>query len=87
MTFSTEIKSNDVFPLSSIGQGNKACTSSFYDKLPVKVGVAVAATIINLNSAVTLPPQPINNSSATTLGRQSPPSARLLSQSAITTSE
>ncbi|WP_373545612.1 hypothetical protein [Chamaesiphon sp.] len=78
MTFSTEIKSNDVFPLSATGQGNKAYTSSFYYRFPVQVGVVVAATIINLNSAVTLHPQPINHSSATTLEKQSSRIARTI---------
>lgn len=83
MTFITEIKLNDGFPSLATGKGSKAYTSSFYHRLPTQISIAVAATIIT--SAVTLPPQPINPSSATTLGIQSPHSERLLSQSAITT--
>jgi|GEM_PF-6049268 len=78
MTSSTEIKLNDVFPLSATGQDNKPYTSSFYYRIPVQVGVAVAATIINLNSTVTLHPQPINHSSATTLEKQSSHIARTI---------
>lgn len=83
MTFSTEIKLNDGFQSSVIRKGNKAYSSTFYHTLPAQISVAVAATIIT--SAVTLPPQPINPGSASTLGIQSPHSAKLLSQSAITT--
>jgi hypothetical protein len=85
MTFKTDIKfeTGSTFTdagTSAFSTGN-VYTSSLYNKLPARIGVAVVATIIT--SSVTLPPQPINASSATTLGIQSPRTTRLLSQAAI----
>ena len=87
MTFKTAIKfdTGSAFTdwgTSTFSTGN-FYTSSLYNKLPARIGVAVVATIIT--SSVTLPPQPINASSATTLGIQSPRTTRLLSQAAIAT--
>ena len=87
MTFNTSVK----FDIGSASTNTAAinfsidnvCTNNLYSKLPTRIGIAVAATIIT--SSVTLPPQPISTSSATTLGIQSPLATRLLSQSAITT--
>ena len=87
MTFNTSVK----FDIGSASTNTAAinfsidnvCTNNLYSKLPTRIGIAVAATIIT--SSVTLPPQPISTSSATTLGIQSPRATRLLSQSAITT--
>lgn len=87
MTFNTAIKfdTGSVFTdgVTNNFSTGRVCTSSLYNKLPARIGVAVAATIIT--SSVTLPPQPVSTGSATTLGIQSPRAIRLLSQSAITT--
>lgn len=87
MTFNTAMKFDtgsaftdtgaSIFPTSNVS------TNSRYNNLPARISVAFVATIIT--SSVTLPPQLVNSSSATTLGIQSPLAARLLSQSAITT--
>lgn len=88
MTFNTAIKFDTCSALADAGTstfstGNVYTTSSLYNKLPTRICIAVVATIIT--SSVTLPPQSISTSSATTLGIQSHRSTRLLSQSAITT--
>lgn len=87
MTFDTAIKSDSDSTFTDMGVNtfptSNAYTSSLYNNLPTRIGVAVVATIIT--SSVTLPPQLITTSSATTLGIQSPRASRLLSQSAITT--
>lgn len=87
MTFNTAIKFDNGSAFTDAGTNNfstgNVYTSSLYNKLPTRIGVAVVATIIT--SSVTLPPQPINASSATTLGIQSPRTTRLLSQAAIAT--
>jgi hypothetical protein len=87
MTFNTAIKFDNGSASTDAGTNifstGNVYTSSSYNKLPARIGVAVVATIIT--SSVTLPPQPINASSATTLGIQSPRTTRLLSQAAIAT--
>ncbi len=87
MTLATDIKfdTGSAFTdagTSTFSTGN-VYTGSPHNKLSARIGVAVVATIIT--SSVTLPPQPINASSATTLGIQSPRATRLLSQAAIAT--
>jgi hypothetical protein len=86
MTFNTAIKFDTGSAFTDTGASiftRNISTDSRYDRLPTRIGVAVVATIIT--SSVTLPPQPVTSSSATTLGIQYPIAARLLSQSAITT--
>ncbi len=87
MTFNTAIKVDTGSALTDVGTSNfstgSVYTSSLYNKFPTIIGGAVVASMIT--SSVTLPFQPISNSSATTLGIQSPRSTRLLSQAAITT--
>jgi hypothetical protein len=86
MTFNTAIKFDTGSACTDTGSStfttSNVYTNSRYNNLPTRIGVAVVATIIT--SSVTLPPQLVTSSSATTLGIQSPLSARLLSQSAIT---
>jgi hypothetical protein len=77
MTFTTEIKLNDGGEFLATRKSSKSSTgSSFYITLPAHISVVFAATIIT--SAVTLPPQPINHSSAITMGKQYPPTARTI---------
>jgi hypothetical protein len=87
MTLATDIKFDTGSAFTDAGTStfstSSVYTSGLYNKIPARIGVAVVATIIT--SSVTLPPQPINASSATTLGIQSPRTTRLLSQAAIAT--